>query len=80
MGTTKLRSAGGSLNKHRAGKRIRSKRVIGHRKLDFTECPGDSLKLQLRELRRRAQDLIDGKVIKTTKPPSEPPATGGTGG
>ncbi len=80
MGTTKLRSAGGSLNKHRAGKKIRSKRVIGHRKLDFTECPGDSLKLQLRELRHRAQDLIDGTVIKPTKPTEEPPPTGGTGG
>jgi hypothetical protein len=76
-GKTRLRSAGGSVNRYRAGKRVRKKRVIGHRHLNLTACPGESLKAQLREIRHRAQALIDGKPVK---PPPPKAPTGGTGG
>ena len=77
IGKTRLRSAGGSVNRYRAGRRVRKKRVIGHRHLNLTACPGESLHAQLREIRHRAQALIDDKPVK---PPPPKAPTGGTGG
>ena len=36
-------------------------RIVGHRKTNFTECPGDGLNRQLANLRLRVQRLIDKK-------------------
>jgi N-acetylmuramoyl-L-alanine amidase len=76
-GKTRLRSAGGSTNRYRAGKRVRAKRITGHLKLNLTACPGGALKLQLKEIRARAAAIVAGKVPKPA--PKEPPS-GGTGG
>ena len=76
-GKTRIRSAGGSTNRYKAGKRVRSKRITGHLKLNLTACPGGALKVQLKEIRARAAAIVAGKVPKP--PPKEPPS-GGTGG
>jgi N-acetylmuramoyl-L-alanine amidase len=75
-GKTRVRSAGGSSNRYKAGKRVRSKRITGHLKLNLTACPGGALKAQLKEIRARAAEIVAGTV---TKPPKAPPS-GGTGG
>jgi uncharacterized protein with LGFP repeats len=76
-GKTRMRSAGGSTNRYEAGKRVRSRRITAHLKLNLTACPGGALKMQLKEIRARAAAIVGGKVPKP--PPKEPP-TGGTGG
>ncbi len=58
-GRTRLRSQGGSVNKYRSGKKVRVKRVLGHRRVNYTECPGKKLKQELGQLSRRAQKRID---------------------
>jgi N-acetylmuramoyl-L-alanine amidase-like protein len=58
-GKTRLISGGGSANKYPAGKRIRVKRVFGHGRVGLTACPGAALKHQIKEIRQRAQALID---------------------
>jgi hypothetical protein len=75
-GKTRVRSAGGSTNRYKAGKRVRSKRITGHLKLNLTACPGGALKVQLKEIRARAAAIVGGKIPKP--PPEEP--SGGTGG
>jgi N-acetylmuramoyl-L-alanine amidase len=59
-GKTKLVSAGGGGNRFAAGRRVRVKRVFGHRRVNVTECPGDELKRMLEVIRERAQQLIAG--------------------
>jgi N-acetylmuramoyl-L-alanine amidase len=76
-GRTRVRSAGGSTNRYKAGKRVRSKRITGHLKLNLTACPGGALKAQLKEIRTRATEIVAGTV---PKPPKELPPSGGTGG
>jgi hypothetical protein len=76
-GKTRVRSAGGSSNRYKAGKRVRTKRISGHLKLNLTACPGGALKTQLKQIRAQAAAIVGGKVPKP--PPKEPPS-GGTGG
>jgi hypothetical protein len=59
-GKTRLLSAGGSVNRFPAGKKVRVKRVFGHRRVNATECPGTELKRALKRIRARAQELIAG--------------------
>jgi N-acetylmuramoyl-L-alanine amidase len=59
-GKTRLLSAGGSVNRFPAGRKVRVKRVFGHRRVNATECPGDELKGILKRLRYGAQQLIAG--------------------
>ena len=54
-GHPRLTSAGGSTNRYRAGKRVRFKRVSGHRDASATACPGGALYRQLPAVRRRVQ-------------------------
>jgi N-acetylmuramoyl-L-alanine amidase len=76
-GRTRVRSAGGSTNRYKAGKRVRSKRITGHLKLNLTACPGGALKTQLKEIRARAAEIVAGTA---PTPPKELPPSGGTGG
>jgi len=59
LASTTLTSKGGEVNRYPRGKKIRVPRVIPHRKLDITACPGDGLAGQLPGLRRAAQRRID---------------------
>jgi hypothetical protein len=59
-GKTRLRSAGGSVSRYPAGRKVRVRRIFGHRRVNWTECPGDSLKRQLRRIRELAQQAISG--------------------
>ena len=54
-GRPRLTSAGGSTNRYRAGKRVRFKRVSGHRDASATACPGGALYRQLPAVRRLVQ-------------------------
>lgn len=57
-GRTRLRSGGGSANRYPAGKRVRVHKVIGHRRLGLTECPGDGLYADIERLRRKVERRI----------------------
>ena len=55
---SKLTSAGGSQNKYSAGTVVSLPRVIGHRDLGLTECPGAALAAQIATIRRQVQKRI----------------------
>jgi hypothetical protein len=83
-GKTTLTSAGGDLSRYAAGRRVRLNRIIGHRDVGLTACPGDSLELMLRKIRRQVQARIagDGTTAPPTDPgtteaPASPPSNGG---
>ena len=77
-GKTTLTSAGGDLSRYAAGRRVRLNRIIGHRDVGLTACPGDSLELALQKIRRQVQARIAGEG--TTVPPTDPAAPAGDGG
>jgi len=58
-GKVRLISGGGSANKYPAGKRVLVKRVFGHGRVGETACPGAALKHQIKDIRQRAQAIID---------------------
>jgi hypothetical protein len=58
-GKVRLISGGGSANKYPAGKRVVVKRVLGHGRVGETVCPGGALKRQIKDIRQRAQAIID---------------------
>jgi hypothetical protein len=58
-GRTRIESAGGPTSRYDKGERFRTKTIVGHRKTNLTECPGNGLNAQLGKIRRRAQRLID---------------------
>lgn len=55
----RLVSAGGASSRYPAGRKITTKRIIAHRRIGKTECPGTALKRQIDVLLRRAQRRID---------------------
>ncbi len=77
-GRSTLVSAGGSASRYPSGKRVRTKRVIGHRRVGLTECPGNALNRQLETLRRKAQRRID--AAGGPKDPKGGGSSGGVGG
>ena len=84
-GKVTMTSAGGSLSRYPDGRRVRLNRIVGHRQVGLTACPGDGLFGQLTKIRRRTQRLIDdaGGTTPTEPPITDPPTTapgGGTGG
>jgi hypothetical protein len=56
-GSTTLVSAGGGTNRYGSGRRVRVRRILGHRDTNSTSCPGDALYAQLAEIRRLAGDV-----------------------
>ena len=59
LGKTRLKSSGGSTTRTPAGKKIRVRRIIGHRDTNETACPGGYLYDQLGRLRRKTQKRMD---------------------
>jgi hypothetical protein len=53
--STQLTSGGGSLSRYPAGAVITVPRVIGHRDLGSTECPGNRLYAQIKSIRKSVQ-------------------------
>lgn len=76
-GRARLVSRGGPTARYRKGHRFQTKRIVGHRRTNLTECPGDGLNRELDTLRRRVQNVIDKGGGK--KGPKDP-AGGGIGG
>ena len=71
-GKATLTSAGGEASRYESGKRVRLNRVIGHRDVGLTSCPGNAAYAILAKLRRQVQQQIDtGGGI--TPPPDSPP-------
>jgi N-acetylmuramoyl-L-alanine amidase len=58
IGKTTVTSAGGDLSRYPAGRKVRLKRVVGHRDVGLTACPGESLQLDIRSIRRMVQARI----------------------
>ena len=58
-GKTTLVSHGGASNRYPSGTRLRTGRVIGHRRVGSTACPGDALASDLKKIRNRAQRIQD---------------------
>jgi hypothetical protein len=56
-GKTTLVSAGA--DKHPAGTEVRTRRISGHSRLNYTVCPGDGGRSRLDAIRRKAQRRID---------------------
>jgi hypothetical protein len=52
-------SAGGPSSRYDSGDRFRMPRIVGHRRTNLTECPGDALALQRKRLLQRVQARID---------------------
>jgi hypothetical protein len=57
-GRTRLLSGGGAVNRFPAGRKVKVKRVFGHRRVNSTECPGDELNAVLKRIRARAQERV----------------------
>jgi hypothetical protein len=58
-GRGRIVSSGGSTSRYDEGDRFRMKRIVGHRRTNLTECPGDGLNGQLEDVRARVQRRID---------------------
>ena len=58
-GKVRLISGGGAANKYPSGKKVKVKRVFGHGRVGETVCPGGALKRQIKDIRRRAQTIIE---------------------
>ena len=58
-GKTTMTSAGGEFSRYPSGKHIRTNKIIGHRVVGLTACPGDALFEQIPHLRRLVQRKID---------------------
>ena len=60
-GKVRMTSAGGQTTRYPAGTTIRTLRIIGHRRTNFTECPGNALARQLSKIRRKVVRRINGR-------------------
>jgi hypothetical protein len=78
-GRTTMVSAGGSASRYPAGRRVRTKKVIGHGSVGLTSCPGAALGAEIREIRRAVQARIaaGGTVPVPPDPAPVPPEEGG---
>jgi len=71
-GKTTLTSAGGEASRYPSGRRVRLSRIIGHRTVGLTACPGAALEAALPKLRRLVQRRIEQGGVP---PPDQPPGT-----
>jgi hypothetical protein len=74
-GKATLISAGGDASRYPKGRRVRVPRIIGHRAVGLTSCPGDLLDAKLPKLRRKVKKLMDSG--EPVDPPEEEPPDGG---
>jgi hypothetical protein len=70
-GRATMISAGGDASRYAAGRRVRTKQVIGHGSVGLTSCPGAALGDEIRVIRRQIQE----RIAAGTEPlPPAPPA------
>jgi len=80
-GKAKLRSGGGPASRYPKGKLVRTKRIMGHRRLGLTACPGDLLNRQLKKVTQKVQRRINRFAGPDPKDPKNPKDQGaGSGG
>jgi hypothetical protein len=75
-GKTTLTSAGGEASRYPRGRKVRVNRIIGHRTVGLTACPGESLYGEVPKLRRLVEERIE-QGGGTVAPPAEEPPPGG---
>ena len=73
-GRPTLTSAGGSASRYGAGEKVKVPRIMGHRKVGLTDCPGRELDDQVPQIRRRTQRRIERQGSDTSG------GSGGAGG
>ncbi len=73
IGKTTVTSAGGDLSRYPAGRKVRLNKIVGHRDVGLTACPGEVLQLEIPSIRRMVQARIEeyGGPAPVT-PPSDP--------
>ena len=72
IGKTTLTSAGGDLSRYPAGRKVRLNKVIGHRDVGLTACPGETLEQQVPPIRRMVQARIEASGGPAPPPPTDP--------
>jgi uncharacterized protein with LGFP repeats len=77
QGKVRMTSAGGSASRYEDGERPRLQRIVGHRQVGLTACPGDAAFVQLPLIRRVTQERIDTGYVP---PAPTPPVTDPNGG
>jgi hypothetical protein len=80
-GKVTMTSAGGSASRYAEGQRVRLQRIVGHRQVGLTACPGTAAFAQLPLIRRVTQERIDAAGGTPAPPPiPEPVPTDPVGG
>ncbi len=79
QGKVMMSSAGGSASRYEAGQRVRLQRIVGHRQVGLTACPGTAAFAQLPLIRRVAQERIDAAGGVPPPPVTEPVVDPGGG-
>jgi hypothetical protein len=77
-GKAKMKSGGGPASRYPKGRVVRTKRIIGHRRVGLTACPGDALNRQIKKITRKTQRRINR--FKDPKKPKDPKDPGGGSG
>ncbi len=76
-GKTTLTSAGGEASRYPRGRRVRLNRIIGHRTVGLTACPGERLYAEVARLRRLVEQRIAQGGGTVVPPEDEVPPVGG---
>jgi hypothetical protein len=76
-GKTTLTSAGGDASRYPRGRKVRLNRIIGHRTVGLTACPGESLYAEIARLRRLVEQRIAQGGGTVVPPEDEIPPAGG---
>ncbi len=71
-GKTTMTSAGGDASRYPSGRRVRTSRIVGHRTLGLTACPGEAIEARMPKLRRLVQERIDSSGGTEPEPIPEP--------
>ena len=82
IGKTTLTSAGGELSRYPAGRKVRLNKVIGHRDVGLTACPGDDAYLEIPSIRRMVEARIEefgGPAPTDPTDPTDPTTPPGGG-
>ena len=79
IGKTTVTSAGGDLSRYPAGRKVRLNKVVGHRDVGLTACPGEKLQLDIPSIRRMVQARIEEYGGSAPVDPTDPTAPPGGG-